>query len=209
MPTLPAKASACCLLLAGLLAAGCGSDSGSDDATTEEPPTETAERVGNLPEGWESLTNDDQGFEIGVPPGWGEGKACGKRAPAAASGTTLLCSPDRLVTLNISVDRTNEALEVEPSDAAARTAEAISAQNFDGKLNPGSPKPVKGHYDGATLSAEGRAGNVNQEVEVFVLQREGIAVITTVIAANADESAGEGVKLATEAVLSLRTEPVT
>jgi hypothetical protein len=209
MPTLLAKLSACCLLPAALIAAGCGSDSESDDATTGEAPTETAERVGNLPDGWERLTNDAQGFEIGVPPGWGEGKACGKRAPAAASGTTLLCSPDRLVTLNVSVDRTNEALEVEPSEAATRTAEAISAQNFDGKLDPGSPKRVKGHYNGASLSTEGKAGNVDQEVEVYVLQREGIAVITAVIAANADENADAGVKLAEEAVLSLRTKPVT
>ena len=209
MPALPAKVSACCLLPAALIVTGCGSGSDPDDTTTEEAATETAERVGHLPDGWEALTNDAQGFEIGVPPGWGEGKACGKQAPAAASGTTLLCSPDRLVTLNVSVDRTDEALEVEPSEAASRTAEAISVQNFDGKLDPGSPKPVKGHYDGAVVPGKGKAGKVDQEVEVYALQRDGIVAITAVIAANADENASAGVKLAEEAVESLRTKPVS
>jgi hypothetical protein len=194
-----------CLGAGGMLAA-CGSDSAEE--TTEERPTETAERVGKLPAGWEVLTNDVQGYAIGVPPGWGEGKACGKAAPPAATGTTLLCSPDRLVTLNVSVDRTNEALEVAPTDAAGRTAEAISEQNFGGRLKSGEPKPVKGHYDGAAVTGDGSSGGVEEEIEVYALQREGIAAITAVIAANADEDANAGVKLAEEAVESLRTKPV-
>jgi hypothetical protein len=194
--------------VAAAITAGCGSGEDSADETTIERATETAERVGKLPAGWEVFTNDTQGYAIGVPPGWGEGRACGKAAPPAAAGTTLLCSPDRLVTLNVSVDRTNEALEIPPTDAAARTAEAISAQSFGGKLSSGEPKPVKGHYDGAVVRGEGRSGKVDQEVEVYALQREGIAAITSVVAANADEDADAGVKLAEEAIESLRTKPV-
>jgi hypothetical protein len=199
--------AACALVTA--IAAGCGSGDDSEDETTEERPTETAERVGKLPAGWETFTNDTQGYAIGVPPGWGEGKACGNAAPSAAAGTTLLCSPDRLVTLNVSVDRTNEALEIPPPDAASRTAEAISAQSFGGRLESGEPKPVKGHYDGAVVSGEGKSGKVDQEVEVYALQREGIAAITAVIAGNADKEADANVKLAEEAVESLRTKPVS
>jgi len=203
-----AKASACCLLLAGPAAIGCGSESKSGGGSSEPAPTETAERVGKLPAGWETFANDTQGFEIGVPPGWGEGKPCGKAAPSEAAGTTLLCSHDRLVTLNVSVDRTDEALALSPSDAATRTAEALSAQNFDGRLDAGGPKPVKAHYGGASVSGTGKAGKVEQDVEVYVLEREGIAAITAVIAANADENADAGVKLAARAVETLRTKPV-
>jgi hypothetical protein len=194
------------LLAVAAVAAGCGSD--SEETTTTERPTETAERAGKLPPGWETVANDSQGFEIGVPPGWGEGDACGSKAPRASTGLTLLCSPDRLVTLQISVDRTDEALSVAPDEAATRTAEAISEARFDGELELEEPRPAKGHYAGASVTGDGRAGEVEQGIEVYALQRDDLAAITAIVAFNADEKAEAGAKLAERAIESLRTQPV-
>ena len=207
MPIRLRIALACFLAAAATLAAGCGSDD-AEEAPSEPRPTETAERVGHLPDGWETLTNDAQGFAIGVPPGWGEGKACGSDAPRPSTGTTLLCSPDRLVTLGISIDRTNEALAVTPEEAAPRTAEAISQRSFEGTLEVGEPRPVKGRYDGASVTAAGQASGGRSQLEVYTLRREGIAAITAVVGANSGKAAGEDMRLAEKAIRSLRTKPV-
>lgn len=208
VPALSSIPLTSCLAVVASLVAGCGSGGDSEDASTEARPAESAERVGDLPQGWETISNDTQGFEIGAPPGWGEGEACGPQAPAARGGTTLLCSPDRLVTVNVSVDRTSEALDLSPDESATRMLEAISAQSFEGKLEPAKPRLVKGHYDGASVESEGRSGDLRQTVEVVVLQREQLAAISAVIAANAEENAEAGVKLAEQALGTLRTQPV-
>jgi hypothetical protein len=112
------------------------------------------------------------------------------------------------VTLSVSVDRTDEALRLSPADAATRTAEAISARSFAGRLESRRPRPVKGHYRGASVEGEGRSGKLEQTLEVFALQREQLAAITAVIAANSEEDADAGVELAEKALASLRTRPV-
>ena len=177
------------------------------EETTTTQKVEKPESVGGLPTGWTVERNPQQGFSIGAPPGWRVGGDC---LPGGADvpSVTILCSPDKLVTLSVSADRTNEALEVDPSEFAARTLTGL-ADSYDG-LQPGQVKPFKGHYDGATVSGAGKAvgTGVRQDVTVVVLRRDGVANFTAVIAANADKPTEPAVKLANESVETLRSQPV-
>lgn len=210
-PSAPAAAarsrSAVIAALAGaaLLAGGCGS--GSEEAPSQPRPPEKAESVGGLPPGWTVAEDAAQGFALGAPPGWREGGDCLK-AGGEPGNVTVLCSPDKLVTLSVSADRTNEALELEPGEFAVRTLEGL-ADSYDG-LEPGEPKPFRGHYDGASVTGSGEAvgTGVRQDVTVVVLRREGAANFTAVIAANAEQPTEPAVKLAGEALETLRSQPV-
>ncbi len=196
-------------VLACLALAGCGGEKNAQQAgpATTSPKVEKPESVGGLAAGWTIERNREQGFSIGVPPGWRSGRECLKGGGEAPS-VTILCSPDKLVTLSVSADRTNEAVEVGAAEFAARTLTGL-ADSYDG-LEPGKVKPFKGHYDGATVSGEGRAvaTRVNQEVTVVVLRRDGVANFTAVIAANADQPTVPAQRLAEESVGSLRSQPV-
>jgi len=197
-------------VVACLALAGCGGDEGEGDAPEETTTTQKAEKpesVRGLPPGWTVERNRPQGFSIGAPPGWRSGGDCLKGG-AEVPSVTILCSPDKLVTLSVSADRTDEALEVDPAEFAARTLTGL-ADSYDG-LKPGKVKPFKGHYDGATVSGTGEAvgTGVHQDVNVVVLRRDGVANFTAVIAANADQPTGPAVELADESVETLRSQPV-
>jgi len=191
-------------LAAGALLAGCGGD-----APTAAPPAspETPQRVTGLPPGWTVERNAAQGFSLGAPPGWRQGERCldgnGSDVPV-----TVLCSPDKLVTLSISADRTGEALEIEPGEFAARAMAGL-ADSYMG-LEPGAPKPFEARYEGAFVEATAKAlaTGVRQNVIVVVLRRDDIANFTAVIAANAEQPTGPAVKLAEEALRTLRSQPV-
>jgi hypothetical protein len=193
-----------------LVLAGCGGDDeapggsagGGADGGLEEP-----EQVKGLPAGWTVERNEAQGFALGAPPGWGRGAEC-LAGGAELGPVTILCSPDKLVTLSVQADRTNEALELEPEAFASRTMEGL-ADSYEG-LEPGKPEPFKAHYDGAAVSGQGRAvgSGVMQDVRVVVLRREGAANFTAVIAANAEKPTGPAVKLAEQALRELRSQPV-
>ena len=195
--------------VAAALLTGCGErDEPATESTTTVTKPETAESVGKLPPGWTVTRNAAQGFELGSPPGWREGRAClrgGTRAPT----TTVMCSPDELVTLTISADRTNEALEIDPVDFAARTLTGLG-EGYKNGLEPGKAKPVKGHYGGAEVSATGTALGtaVRQDVTVVVVRRESVANFTAVIAANAEQPTAPAVKLAEHALRTLRSQPL-
>jgi len=191
------------------LASGCGGSDSEDGGEATAPPRvpERAEQVPDLPPGWTVSANRSQGFSLGAPPGWREGKDC-LRGGAKPGTETVLCSPDRLVTLSISADRTNEALELEPRAFALRTLEQLGETSYDG-LNPRRLKPFKARYAGGTVSGTGRAAGtgVRQEVAVVVLRREGAANFTAVIAANADRPTEPAIKLAEKSLRTLRSEP--
>ncbi len=194
------------------LLAGCGGDDDGDGDAPEEatspPNVEQPEQVGGLQRGWTVERNSAQGFSLGAPPGWREGADCLRGGAEAPGGVTIMCSPDKLVTLSVSADRTNEALEVDPAEFAARTLTGL-ADSYD-ELEPGKVKPFKGHYDGASVEGTGKAvgTGVNQNVQVVVLRRDGVANFTAVIAANADKPTEPAAKLANEALETLRSQPV-
>lgn len=196
------------LAVAALLA-GCGDE--DDPAAGGEPsgtrPPEEPESVEGLPAGWTEEENEAQGFALGAPPGWRSGGEC-LESGAEAVSVTILCSPDKLVTLSVSADRTDEALELSPEDFAVRTMTGL-ADSYEG-LEPGKPEGFKGHYEGATVEGSGKAvgTGVDQDVTVTVLRRAGVANFTAVIAANADKPTQPAVELATEALDTLRSQPV-
>ena len=77
-------------------------------------------------------------------------------------------------------------------------------------LEPSKAKPFDHPYDGAIVDAKGvsKKTGVTQNVQVIVLVRKGAAVVTAVIAENAERSAaGAEAKQALESVRTLRTRP--
>jgi hypothetical protein len=185
-------------VILAILAAGCG----SDDEPAPEPverKEETADKLPKLDRGWEEYVNQAAGIAFGRPPGWS----------AKDKGTaTTLDAPDRLVSASISVDRSDDALQLDPMAFATQTAEAVPG--YKKPLEPGKPKPFGHKYDGAVVEAEGvgKKNDVRQRVQVIVLERKGVAVVTAVIAANAQEKkARPEAKQAEKALKTLRTRP--
>lgn len=194
------------VLGAVLLAAGCGDDEPSPPPQPDPKP-EKPEEVSGLPAGWTVERNSAQGFSLGAPPGWRSGAECLKKGGGDVT-VTILCSPDRLVTLSISADRTADALELGPEAFAARTMDGLG-DSYDG-LEAGKPKRFSAHYPGAIVEGSGKAvgTGVPQDVSVVVLRRDHVANFTAVIAANASQPTGPAVALATQALKTLRSEPV-
>jgi hypothetical protein len=185
-------------VIAGLVAMGCG----SDDAPRPKPverKEETADKLPKLDRGWEEYVNRTAGIAFGRPPGWSANDR---------GAVTSLTAPDQLVSATITIDRTNDALSGDPKASATRTAELLPG--YEKPLKPSKPKPFGQEYDGAIVEAEGVAkkSGVRQRVRVIVLERKGVAVVTAVIAANAqEENAKPEAKQAEEAVKTLRTRP--
>lgn len=192
------------------LLAGCGGDGDEEpaDDPVEPQKAERPQKVHGLPHGWSVERNEAQGFSLGAPPGWRSADDCLKGGAAAVPTVTILCSPDKLVTLSVSADRTDEAFELKPGEFATRTMTGL-ADSYDG-LDPGKAKPFKAHYPGATVEGRGEAlgTGVRQDVSVVVLRRDHVANFTAVIAANADKPTQQAVKLAEESLTTLRSAPV-
>ena len=183
-------------VVAGLLP-GCG----SDDAAPEpvERKDEKADKLPKLERGWEEYVNADAGIAFGRPPGW---------AAKDPGAVTTMTAPDELVSLTVTVDRTNDALGGEPAAFAAQTAELLPG--YRKALEPGKAKRFDHPYDGAIAEAEGVAkkSGVRQRVRVIVLERKGVAVVTAVIAENAQEAAAKAeAEQAQDAIGTLRTRP--
>jgi hypothetical protein len=191
----------------GLVVAGVGCGEREEPEPTTTTPVERAEKVPKLPERWKVLKVPDQGFALGQPPGWHKGRQCLARKTSPGM-TTVLCSPDRLLTLSISADRTEDALEITPEEFAARLIARLS-ENYQKPLDPSKPKPFKAHYDGAKVTATGKAAKgVREDVKVIVLRRDDVAVFTAVIASHASKATGRHTKYAERALKSLRSRPV-
>ena len=192
---------------AALVAVGIGCGEREEPEPTTTTPVERPQHVPKLPDQWSVVKVPDEGFAVGKPPGWKRGEAC--FAKHASPGTaTVLCSPDRLLTLSISADRSNEALEITPEEFATRTMAALSA-NYQTPLDPGKPKRFAGPYTGVEVRASGKAaGGVRQDVSVVVLRRDDVAVFTAVIAANAAKATHQHREFAVRALHTLRSQPV-
>ena len=120
---------------------------------------------------------------------------------------TTLTAPDELVFAAITIDRTDDALGGDPKAFATETAELLPG--YEKALDPGKAKPFKHPYEGAIVEAKGVAkkSGVPQRVNVIVLERAGVAVVTAVIAENAERNVGAESKQALETISTLRTRP--
>lgn len=195
--------AACCFPTA----AGCG----EREEPEPGPPrvAETAEAVPELPRGWTVANSRSQGLRLGAPPGWRRGERCLPRGVGTRSAT-VLCSPDRLVTLSISADRSDESLELAPDQFALRTLAALGERGYRSELKSSEPRRFRARYEGARVDATGVAARtgVRQDLSLVVLRREGVATFTAVIAANAERATGPAVRLAERALRTLRSRPV-
>ncbi len=185
------------VLVLGLVSAGCGSDDEPAPKPVERKD-ETAQKLPKLERGYEEFVNRAAGIAFGRPPGW---------AAKEMDALTTLDAPDKLVSATITIDRTSDALAVSPKAFATETAELLPG--YEKALDPGKAKPFKHSYEGAIVEAKGVAkkSGVPQRVNVIVLERTGVAVVTAVIAENAERNVGAESKQALEAISTLRTRP--
>jgi hypothetical protein len=185
------------LLAAAALLPACGEDAA---APPGERPPETAEELPKLPRGWEPHRNAAGGFALGRPPGW----AADDRGPV-----TRLASPDELVAVTITADRTDEALELPPDEFATATLGALPG--YREPLEARQAKPFRHPYRAAQARATGVAerSGVRQRVLVVALRRDELATVTAVVAANAERPTGPARRDALRALKTLRTRPVS
>ena len=115
------RGSAILLVAASLALGACGGD---DEQTSSSTSTvdkavpdqvEKAEEAPDLPNGWTVMSDPVQGFRLGAPPGWKDGRDCLLK-DASPGEVAVLCSPDKLVTLSITVDRSADGLTLNPAE---------------------------------------------------------------------------------------------
>ena len=186
-------------LALAVLAPGCGGDDEDEGASEPPRPAETVDQVPDLPPRWEVHVNRAGGFAFGLPPGW---KADDRR------GSTVVRSFDRLVVVQITSDRTTEALETPLDEFATRALAALPG--FEHKLEPSEPRKAKHRYEAVAVTATGKAAKsgVPERVRLIVLRRDRLVTFTVVIAANRARPAGASEAVAMALVRTLRSRPV-
>lgn len=196
----PVRPTLTTLAVLAALLAGCGSDEPDEPGGDERPAArESADELPRLPRGWEPHVNDAAGFALGRPPGW----------DARERGSvTLLLAPDELVAVTITADRTDEAFELPPDEFARATLASLSG--YRDRLEPGRARPFRHRYAASqvTGTAVTERRGVRQRIRVIVLRRRDLAVVTAVIAENAERDARAEARQAVEAVGTVRTRPV-
>jgi hypothetical protein len=210
------------LVAVAALAVGCGSkeepsttagstETDTTTSTTPEdggPAEETIDPPAKIPDDWQRITNRQAGFSVGIPPGWSESGTPGGQG-------SVITSPDELITLTITADRTRGALELPLDEFATRTAEALGS-DVVGKdrfrdLFVTAAAPFKAGYEASAVRASGRSARTDVEelILVVVARREDIASYVIVSRENAekksDVASRDDVK---EIIRSLRGRPV-
>lgn len=180
--------------LAVAVVAGCG-------GTKLHPHTtpESAQPPAPLPAGWHHYRDYVSGFSLGVPPGW----HARRQGDAFRVG-----SPDRLVAVSVTADRTGDTLAV-PLDRLAQ-ASIAGLPGYDQRLRGTKPVPLGGTpLDSAQTSAVGvaRATGVPQRVTVVALRRDHLVNYTVVAAANAGSAPAYELAQAGEIARSIRDVP--
>ena len=138
------------LMLVPALLAGC--DVGEKDEPLP-PAVETADPLPKLPQRWSRHANPELGFVIGVPPGW---SADDRRR------SSLFRSPDRLVAVSVSADRTEGGLSLPIEEFAERVTKALPDLK---RLRAERPRPFRARYDAAAVTATARSrGGVPQRL---------------------------------------------
>lgn len=182
------------VVLVGLVGAG---GCGSDEPEPTPPSTETVDELPKLAEGWKPYVNHRAGFAIGRPPGW--------RAEERGAAT-LLRSPDQLVAVSISADRTTDAIEFPLDEYALGAAEALTG--FE-DLEVEKPRPFEARYDAEAVAATGETkGGVRQRLEFIAMRRGSLATYAVLIARNAEEESGFYAHEALRIVRTLRGRPI-
>jgi hypothetical protein len=181
--------------LLALLAPGCG---GGGDAPDASAPAETIDKPAPPLRAGAVLINTDGGYSVGAPHGW---------IPEQQGGVTVLTSPDRVVTVAVTSDRTDEALAADPA-AIARTA-IQSLPGFAG-IHVAAAAPFKAHYPAVEVTGTARrvADKLDQAFRSFVLVRAKLAVFT-VLASRVAKSHSPFATQVDAIVRSLRGRPVT
>jgi hypothetical protein len=183
--------------LAGAVAiAGCGS------AGVTPPPTvaEIAQQPAKPPPRWRVKLDHAHGFSIAVPPGW---------AVVDNGGAVLFRSPDHLVAVSLSVDRTPAAFAGPPAEFARQTLAALPG--YESPLRPGPPRRITGTPLKAIAvgsSGVASAGGVRQNVEVAVLRRDGLVNYTAVTAANSKATPAVDSAQANRILKTIRDLPI-
>ncbi len=181
----------------GILAAlgGCG---GSDGPSPPPRPAERADKPPELSSDWRPYVSRAGGFVIGLPPGW---------VARDVGASTLIRSRDRLVSIQVSPDRTDEALGFDPDEFARRALAAVPG--YRRPLSPGRARRYPHRYEGSSATARGVSarGGVAQRVELISLRREGVVAFTVLVAAKAGPESAKSRELAHRVVASLRSRP--
>jgi len=198
-PGRPTRAVALLAAVALVLAA-CGG--GGDDDARPEPgprPVETAHKLPKLKRGWDPRVNRRAGIAIGEPPGW---------TTRNRGTTTILRSPDKLIAVTVTPDRTDDAHDIPLEQFAARTFVALSG--FEGELRPSEPRPFKSRYPAVQVQGRGTAADtgVRQRLRVVVMRRDALVTVVAVIAEDARRADKVFSRNAVDAVRTIRTRPV-
>lgn len=186
-------------LLAVLLAAGL-SACGEQDETTTAGSSQTstsaegdgttggdAVRPAKLPDDWERVTNEQAGFSFGIPPGWRE------RTTPGGQGS-IATSPDELIAVTITADRTQGALELPLDEFATRTAEALGSavvgRDRFKDLFVTTAAPFEADYEASAVRASGKSARTGVEELIFVvvLRQPGEASYVVVSRENAEQT---------------------
>jgi hypothetical protein len=177
------------------LLAGCG---GGDDEPTASAPAETIDAPAAPFPGGAALINTDGGYSVGAPHGW---------TPEQQGGVTVLSSPDHVVTVAVTSDRTDEALGAEPAAIAATAIQSLPGFTA---IGVGKTRPFEAHYPAVevTGTATRSSDKLRQAFRSFVLVRPGLAVFT-VLASRGAKSPSPFASQVDAIVRSLRGRPVT
>ena len=149
--------------------AACG---GGDDTTPAERPREKADKLPKLPEGWKPYVDRRVGLAIGRAPGW---------LARTRGRSVLLRSPDRLVAISISADRTVEAVEFPLDDFVVDAAGALPGYR---RLKVGRPRPFTAKYPARSVRATGIENGVRQSMLFVALRRKGLVTYPVLVARN-------------------------
>lgn len=185
--------------LAALAFAACGGGDEPEETTTEQRPVETAHKLPKLDRGWEPHLNRRAGIAIAEPPGW---------STRDRGTTTILRSPDKLIAVTVTPDRTDDAHDIPLEQFAARTFVALSG--FEGELRPSEPRPFKSRYPAVQVQGRGTAADtgVRQRLRVVVMRRDALVTVVAVIAEDARRADKVFSRNAVDAVRTIRTRPV-
>jgi len=178
---------------------------GEVEEPTEPVDEETADPLPPLPSGWTAESNAEGGFEIGVPPGW----------TAEEDGVrSFYTSPDDLIAVTVSADRTAGALELPIDEFALRTSEALGGSTQGPQrykdLVVGRAVPFEHAYEASAVRSKGNpvASGILEKALVAVIKREDFAVYVVIVRQNAErESKFADRDTIKELIRSLRGRP--
>ena len=118
---------------------------------------------------------------------------------------TLLISPDHLVAVSISADRTTEAIEFPLDDYAEQATAALAF----GQIDAGEPHRFEAEYNAEAVEATGRArGGLRQRLTFIAMRRDHVATYAVLVARNAERDTRYYAQEALRMIRTLRGRPI-